>query len=241
MAQSQEQDRIRKAVRERYAGFAENGAADSSCCCGDAASGTSSCCGPAAPQAASDQDEISRQLGYSLEELAEAPEGANLGLGCGNPQAIAALKPGEVVLDLGSGAGFDCFLAVRAVGPTGRVIGIDMTPEMVSRAREIAAGAGYDNVEFRLGEIEHLPVADDSVDVIISNCVINLSPDKPAVFREAFRWAAGGERCRGRRPVPGGMVERHGPRLQLCGWGHAGAGTRGHATGGRVHRCRHPP
>jgi ubiquinone/menaquinone biosynthesis C-methylase UbiE len=108
-------------------------------------------------------------------------------LGCGNPQAIAALQPGETVLDLGSGAGFDCFLAVRQVGPTGQVIGVDMTAEMVAKARENAGAAGYANVEFRLGEIEHLPVADASVDVIISNCVINLSPDKPQVFREAFR------------------------------------------------------
>ena len=115
------------------------------------------------------------------------PMGADLGLGCGNPQAIAALQPGETVLDLGSGAGFDCFLAVRQVGPTGQVIGVDMTAEMVAKARENAGAAGYANVEFRLGEIERLPVADASVDVIISNCVINLSPDKPQVFREAFR------------------------------------------------------
>ena len=182
MDQSQEKDQVRKAVRERYAGIAESGAAPADTCCGE----SSSCCG-SAPQAAADQDEISRQLGYSLEELAEAPDGANLGLGCGNPQAIAALKPGEVVLDLGSGAGFDCFLAARAVGETGRVIGVDMTPEMVARAREIARESGHANAEFRLGEIEHLPVADGTADVIISNCVINLSPDKPAVFREAFR------------------------------------------------------
>lgn len=116
-----------------------------------------------------------------------APEGANLGLGCGNPQAIADLKPGEVVLDLGCGGGFDCFLAAKRVGPTGRVIGVDMTPEMVARARVNTEKVELDNVEFRLGEIEHLPVADASVDVIISNCVINLSPDKPAVFRDAFR------------------------------------------------------
>lgn len=115
------------------------------------------------------------------------PAGADLGLGCGNPQAIAALQPGETVLDLGSGAGFDCFLAVRQVGPTGQVIGVDMTSEMVAKARENVEKAGYGNVEFRLGEIEHLPVADASVDVIISNCVINLSPDKLQVFREAFR------------------------------------------------------
>jgi ubiquinone/menaquinone biosynthesis C-methylase UbiE len=126
-------------------------------------------------------------MGYSPEEVQAVPMGADLGLGCGNPQAIAALQPGETVLDLGSGAGFDCFLAVRQVGPTGQVIGVDMTAEMVAKARENAGAAGYANVEFRLGEIEHLPVADASVDVIISNCVINLSPDKPQVFREAFR------------------------------------------------------
>jgi ubiquinone/menaquinone biosynthesis C-methylase UbiE len=126
-------------------------------------------------------------MGYSPEEVQAVPMGADLGLGCGNPQAIAALQPGETVLDLGSGAGFDCFLAVRQVGPTGQVIGVDMTAEMVAKARENAGAAGYANVEFRLGEIERLPVADASVDVIISNCVINLSPDKPQVFREAFR------------------------------------------------------
>jgi arsenite methyltransferase len=190
MSQGQEQDQVRKAVRERYAGFAETGAPKEGSCCGE----STTCCGTAAPKAAADQDEISRQLGYSVEELAEAPEGANLGLGCGNPQAIAALKPGEVVLDLGSGAGFDCFLAANAVGETGRVIGVDMTPEMVSHAREIAQNAGRINVDFRLGEIEHLPVADSTVDVIMSNCVINLSPDKPSVFREAFRVLKAGGR-----------------------------------------------
>ena len=129
----------------------------------------------------------SLRLGYSEEDLESVPEGANLGLGCGNPKAIAGLVPGEVVVDLGAGAGFDCFLAARVVGPDGLVIGVDMTPEMVSKARENARKAGYDNVDFRLGEIEHLPVADEVADVIISNCVINLSPDKPAVYREAFR------------------------------------------------------
>ena len=129
----------------------------------------------------------SLKLGYSEEELAVAPEGANLGLGCGNPQAIADLKPGEVVVDLGAGAGFDCFLAARAVGTEGLVVGVDMTPEMVARARYNARKAGYENVDFRLGEIEHLPVGDQTADVIISNCVINLSPDKPAVYGEAFR------------------------------------------------------
>jgi len=127
------------------------------------------------------------QMGYSPEEVQAVPEGADLGLGCGNPQAIAALQPGETVLDLGSGAGFDCFLAARQVGSTGQVIGVDMTAEMVAKARENAGEADFGNVEFRLGEIEHLPVADASVDVILSNCVINLSPNKPQVFREAFR------------------------------------------------------
>jgi SAM-dependent methyltransferase len=134
------------------------------------------------------------QLGYSAEDLAAAPEGANLGLGCGNPQAIAALRHGETVLDLGSGAGFDCFLAARQVGPTGRILGVDMTPAMVSKARSNATRVGAENVEFRLGEIEHLPVSDTSVDVILSNCVINLSPDKAAVFREAFRVLRAGGR-----------------------------------------------
>jgi ubiquinone/menaquinone biosynthesis C-methylase UbiE len=126
-------------------------------------------------------------MGYTSEELASSPEGADLGLGCGNPQAIAALRPGETVLDLGSGGGLDCFLAANQVGASGKVIGVDMTPQMVARARENALKGHFDNVEFRLGEIEHLPVADQSVDVILSNCVINLSTEKPRVFQEAFR------------------------------------------------------
>jgi len=166
---------VREVVRDRYAKVATAG---SSCC-----SDSSPCCCPPAGAV----DDVSARLGYSEEELASAPEGANLGLGCGNPQAIADLKPGEVVLDLGCGAGFDCFLAARAVGPEGSVIGVDMTPEMLVKARLNAEKVGMDNVDFRLGEIEHPPVADASVDVIISNCVINLSPDKPAVLREAFR------------------------------------------------------
>jgi SAM-dependent methyltransferase len=133
-------------------------------------------------------------IGYSEEELASVPEGADLGLGCGNPQAVASLKPGERVLDLGSGAGFDAFLAARHVGPTGHVVGVDMTPEMITKSRANLTKIGLANVEFRLGEIEHLPVADSSADVIMSNCVINLSPDKPAVFREAFRALAPGGR-----------------------------------------------
>jgi SAM-dependent methyltransferase len=130
---------------------------------------------------------ISQQIGYSDEELKSIPEGANLGLGCGNPIALASLKKGETVLDLGAGAGFDCFLAANQVGDTGKVIGIDMTPEMIEKARENAKKGNYTNVEFKLGEIENLPVAAESVDIIISNCVINLSPDKPKVFEEAFR------------------------------------------------------
>ena len=130
--------------------------------------------------------------GYSAEDTSAVPQGANLGLGCGNPIALASLRPGETVLDLGSGAGFDCFLAARAVGETGRVIGVDMTHEMLRKARANAAQGGYTQVEFRLGEIEHLPVADASVDVVISNCVINLSPEKPQVFREAWRAEARG-------------------------------------------------
>jgi len=164
---------VREVVRQRYANVAE----ERECGCGGEK--PSSCCGAA--------DAISLRMGYSEAEVASVPEGANLGLGCGNPGAIASLKPGEVVLDLGSGGGLDCFLAAQQVGGSGSVIGVDMTPEMVLRARNNARKGGYANVEFRLGEIERLPVADESVDVIISNCVINLSPDKPAVFREAFR------------------------------------------------------
>jgi len=168
-------DDVRQGVRENYAAVArKNGA----CGC---SGGATSCCGT--PNA----EETSRQLGYSAEELAAVPDGANMGLGCGNPQAIAALQPGETVLDLGSGGGFDCFLAAQRVGPQGHVIGVDMTPEMLSKARQNAVSGGYANVEFRLGEIEALPVADASVDVIISNCVINLSPEKARVFREAAR------------------------------------------------------
>ncbi|MGZ4924015.1 MAG: arsenite methyltransferase [Halobacteriota archaeon] len=131
--------------------------------------------------------EISRAVGYNEEELASVPEEANLGLGCGNPTALASLKENETVLDLGSGAGFDCLLAANAVGAAGHVIGVDMTPEMIEKARANARKGGYSNVDFRLGELEHLPAADSSVDVIISNCVINLTPNKAAVFREAFR------------------------------------------------------
>ena len=166
-------DQIRQAVRESYGQIAET----STGCC------DTTCCTPAAPQ----PQLLSLQLGYTADDLIAVPEGANLGLGCGNPQAIANLQPGEAVLDLGSGAGIDCFLAARQVGSEGAVIGVDMTPQMITKARANADHDGYDNVDFRLGEIEHLPVADASIDVIISNCVINLSPDKAAVIAEAFR------------------------------------------------------
>jgi SAM-dependent methyltransferase len=169
---------IKEMVRARYGSIA---AASETPCCAPAAS---SCCGDAAPGTPAEK---SRQMGYSEAELAAVPDGANLGLGCGNPQAIAALKPGEVVVDLGSGAGFDCFLAARQVGDAGHVIGVDMTDEMLKKARDNAVRIGAANIEFRLGELEHLPVADQTADVVISNCVINLVPDKEQVFREAFR------------------------------------------------------
>ena len=177
---------IKEMVRARYGAIA---AADSkSDCCGPTAS---SCCGSST---APDPSNKSLQMGYSEAELVAVPEGANLGLGCGNPQAIAGMRPGEVVVDLGSGAGFDCLLAAKQVGPTGHVIGVDMTHEMLNKARENAAKMGSKNVEFRLGEIEHLPIADNTADVIISNCVINLVPDKEQVFREAFRVLKSGGR-----------------------------------------------
>lgn len=168
-------DEIRQAVRKQYGQVAEGN--------GSGCSTGASCCGSAPASA----DALSQALGYSADETAAVPDGANMGLGCGNPQAIADLKVGETVLDLGSGSGFDCFLAARQVGDSGRVIGVDMTPAMISKARINAEKGSYRNVEFRLGEIENLPVADRSVDVIISNCVINLSPDKPRVFAETFR------------------------------------------------------
>lgn len=157
---------VRDTVRDHYGKVAE-------------AKASGGCCGSA--------PEASLALGYSKDDLSAVPEGSNLGLGCGNPQAIAGLKPGETVLDLGSGAGFDCFLAAKQVGPSGKVIGVDMTPAMIAKARNNAEKTGAANVEFRLGEIEQLPVESGSVDVILSNCVINLSPEKQRVFREAFR------------------------------------------------------
>jgi SAM-dependent methyltransferase len=169
-----QEEEIKKAVREGY---------------GKVAQTNISCCGPATPCCGGNGliQDISKMVGYSEEELKIVPDGANLGLGCGNPIALASLKPGEILLDLGSGAGFDCFLAAAQVGKTGRVIGVDMTAGMIDKARENARKGAYDNVEFRLGEIENLPVADNQADIIISNCVINLSPDKPRVFQEAFR------------------------------------------------------
>ena len=165
---------IRTVVREKYGAIAEGQKVGAGGCCG------SECgCGDGA--------EVLSQIGYSSEQAAAIPDGANLGLGCGNPLAYAAVKPGETVLDLGSGAGIDCFLAALETGPTGRVIGVDMTPAMIEKARANQAKSEFRNVEFRLGEIEHLPVSDASVDAIISNCVVNLSPDKPQVFREAYR------------------------------------------------------
>lgn len=173
---------IKEAVRKTYGNVARidsiAASVDQAAACCD-----TSCCGsqPISPE------QLSAVMGYSNEEMASVPEGANLGLGCGNPLAVASLKEGETVVDLGSGGGFDCFLAAREVGETGQVIGVDMTPDMISKARKNAEKAGITHVEFRLGEIEHLPVADQTADIIMSNCVINLSPDKKSVYHEAFR------------------------------------------------------
>ena len=167
-------DEVKKMVRQGYATIAKK---DSSCC-----TPVTCCCGSTNPA-----EKISKEIGYTDQELKSIPEGSNLGLGCGNPVALASLKEGETVLDLGSGAGLDCFLAANNVGEKGKVIGVDMTSEMIERARENARKGSYQNVEFRLGEIENIPAADNSVDVVISNCVINLSPDKKRVFEEAFR------------------------------------------------------
>jgi len=169
------EEELRKAVRKGYAKVAKQ---ENSCC--TPAPSTCSC-------TASTSVELSKRIGYNQQEIDSVPEGANLGLGCGNPIALASLKQGETVLDLGSGAGFDCFLAANKVGKNGRVIGVDMTPEMIDKARANARKGKYAKVEFRLGEIENLPVADNTVDIIISNCVINLSPNKKRVFQEAFR------------------------------------------------------
>lgn len=187
-------DTVRDTVREGYSKIARDGqwssvqstpTAGGSCCGGG--SGGGGCCGPTTLTA----DQVAGAVGYATEELSALPDGANMGLSCGNPTAIAALQPGEVVLDLGSGGGMDCFLAGPRVGATGRVIGVDMTPDMLSKARKniesYRTQSGLDNVEFRLGEIEHLPLADASIDVVLSNCVINLSPDQSQVWREVAR------------------------------------------------------
>jgi SAM-dependent methyltransferase len=196
---------IREAVRAGYARIATGGA--NSCC------GPSSCCGS---DEAGGAKQLAQSIGYGADELEQLPEGANMGLSCGNPVALASLREGEVVLDLGSGGGFDVFIAGQKVGPPGRAIGVDMTPEMISKARRNLAAyreqSGLDNVEFRLGEIEHLPVADASVDVVISNCVINLSPDKLQVWREIARVLKPGGRVSVSdiallRPLPKGARE----------------------------------
>ena len=199
----------RRTVRDRYATIANTESDDG--CCGAPDADTS------APIASSGPDERepdarSRELGYESDDVDDAPDGANLGLGCGNPVAIANLEAGETVLDLGSGGGFDCFLAAREVGSEGRAIGVDMTPEMVERARENARESEFENVEFRLGEIEHLPVADGSVDAIVSNCVINLSPAKSQVYAEAARALRPGGRLSvsdlvATEPLPSDLVE----------------------------------
>lgn len=165
-------DIIRERVRTRYGDIAEN---------------AGGCCSSVGASCGSSEEDYGCQLGYSAADVASVPDGSNLGLGCGNPIVIASIRAGEIVLDLGSGAGFDCFLAARQLNGTGRVIGVDMTPAMIAKARANARKGNYTNVEFRLGEIEALPVADNSVDLVISNCVINLSPEKQRIFREAFR------------------------------------------------------
>lgn len=203
-------ENIREYVRDRYGAIAEQD--DAGCCGGAPKTGADACCAadeeakaagesgcgcspaPTTGGCCTAPQNYSAQLGYSAAELASVPAGADLGLGCGNPLAIASIKPGETVLDLGSGAGFDALLAARQLAGTGRVIGVDMTPAMIAKARRNVTKANYGNVEFRLGEIEALPVADASVDLIISNCVINLSPEKPRVFAEAFRVLRSGGR-----------------------------------------------
>jgi SAM-dependent methyltransferase len=192
--ETKKKEEIRQAVRESYAkvaraGGVTNDAGPAASCCSppDISTETAQAesCGCVPPGVSAEQ--MSALMGYASEDFAGVPEGANMGLGCGNPVALASLKPGETVVDLGSGGGFDCFLAAKRVGPTGRVIGVDMTPDMVSNARKNAEKMEMNNVEFRLGEIEILPIADNSADIIMSNCVINLSPDKLSVYREAFR------------------------------------------------------
>jgi len=191
--EAMDKEKIKEAVRDRYGKLARAGGVDSGTnqvpsCCGPPGISTktnskASCCGPTG----SFVEDMSAFMGYSEEDVDSVPEHANMGLGCGNPVALASLKPGETVVDLGSGGGFDCFLAAREVGETGKVIGVDMTSDMISIARKNAEKMGTGNVEFRLGEIENLPIADNSADIIMSNCVINLSPDKLSVYRDACR------------------------------------------------------
>jgi SAM-dependent methyltransferase len=191
--ETRDKEEIRESVRESYGKIAKAGGVktepiQTASCCGPADTATeadqsASCCGPSDHSV----EKMSQIMGYTKEEIESVPEGANMALGCGNPVALASLKPGETVVDLGSGGGFDCFLAAKEVGEDGKVIGVDMTPDMISKARRNAEKAGTSNIEFRLGEIESLPVADNSADIIMSNCVINLSPDKPSVYRDAYR------------------------------------------------------
>ena len=205
--ENRSQDDIRASVRETYAKIARKGGVASvsnnrASCCSPAEFPTSthraeSCCGPSAGSTAAESsgcvppgvsaEQMSAVMGYSQKDIESVPEGANMTLGCGNPVALSSLKPGETVVDLGSGGGFDCFLAAKEVGQSGKIIGIDMTPDMVSKARRNAEKVDAENVEFRLGEIENLPVADNTADIIMSNCVINLSPDKLRVYKEAHR------------------------------------------------------
>ena len=196
MMNNRQKERIREAVRERYSKVAKAGGihtgdkiSGASCCAPSSKTGLKhpSCCSGANHQSDGQSVQTDAFRGYTPDDLKGAPEGANMGLGCGNPVALASLEPGETVVDLGSGGGFDCFLAAARVRPDGRVIGVDMTPEMIDKARRNARKSRMSNVEFRLGEIEHLPVADNSADIILSNCVINLSADKTQVYKDAFR------------------------------------------------------
>jgi SAM-dependent methyltransferase len=223
-----ETETVHKAVRENYAEIAKANmeatteASEAGCC-------APSCCGGTKTL---DVTTLATSIGYEASELSVLPQGANMGLSCGNPTALASLQPGEVVLDLGSGGGFDVFLAGPKVGPTGRVIGIDMTPDMLALARKntqtYREHTGLDNVEFRLGEIEHLPVADASVDVVISNCVLNLSPDKPQVWRDIARVLKPGGRCSG--------LGLSAPQAPPAGGGGHGGGAPGLRGWRRAHR-----